>query len=354
MTTTVEATAVEGEVFTPEQTKALEPYNEIKAQLGDIAKQNASLVFDYEDPKDAKLAKSQIHSLRAINGAIDRRHKELKADVLERGRVIDGGKKTLKAMVAEMIDVHQKPLDEIAEREEQRKAEIQEAIDNISQSTIDLHQPHTSAEVGEAIAEIEAIDISPQVYQERMAEATELRDKYLAEMRAGLDAAIKREQEAAELERLRKEAAERERQERERKIAEEAAARAKREAEEKAAREREEAERKAREAEEAARRREEELKRQAEEAKREAAEAERRAKEEAEQRAREAKAEQQRIERERREAEAQRLANKKHVAKVKKEAAASIVKLVGADSEQAEAIVELIASGQVPNVTINF
>jgi colicin import membrane protein len=184
----------------------------------------------------------------------------------------------------------------------------------------------------------------------------------------GITAAIEKRKtydaEQAELVRLRKESAEREQKEREEQIAKAAAEKSRLEAEAKAKAEQERIEREGREREEKAIRAQKDAEALA--AKAEAdrlaaiakAESDRVA---AEKRAKEEQEaailrERERVEREKQEAaaaEAKREANKKHVAKINKEAVAAFVK-IGFDEEGSKAIVALIAKGEVPHVAISY
>lgn len=359
--------------MTTTELKLHEPYTDIRAELATLAEQNDKVVFDYEDPKGNKLARSHIYKFRQIKSDIERRRKELKADVLERGRMIDGVAKELVAQVEDMIAVHEEPIKRIESRETERVAAIQEAIDKIGESSetpTALNPP--SSEIARAIAQVEAIDIDADIYQERMAEAVKRKDEILEHLQGCLTAAEKREAEAAELERLRREAAAREQAEREERIRAEAEAKAKREAEEAAAKAKADAER-----------RERELKEQAERAQLEAAEAAQRVEREKVEAAKRAEAErqaaieqaerdkQQAIEDERRrqreaeearereaaEARAEeekRAANKRHRAKVMSEALIGLAEFHSGNQEEARAIIRAIADGKIPHVTIQF
>jgi hypothetical protein len=332
-----------------------EPYNDIRTQMAELAVRNENAVFDYADPKGAAMAKSHIGSLRSINGAIDRKTKELKAEALEYNRRVEATRKELKAEVAKMIAVHEEPLLRIAQEEADRKAAIQQAIDAITEPALG-DPPANAAELAENIKRVEAVEIDADTYQERMAEATKLKDDTLATMRETHAALVKAEAEQAELERLRAEQEARERKEREERIAAEAAEKAKREAEERAERERVEAERKAQAERDAAAQREREAQERAERAEREAKEAEAKAKADADRRVREAEEARERKAQAERDAQAKREANAKHVAKIKREASEAIYAAIDktTDASIPAAIVDAIAAGDIPHVSITF
>jgi len=377
--------------------KLYEPYTDIKAELAKLAEDNDKAVFDYEDPKGQRMARSHIYQFRKLKGDVERRRKELKADVLDRGRLIDGMAKSIVQQIEDMIDVHEQPLLEIEQREKDRVEALQTAIDLIGESSETPSMYPDSAKIAEAIAEaiarVESIEISAEVYQERMAEATQLKDQSLADLKQQHAAEVEKEAEKAELARLRAEAAAREQVEREERIRAEAEAKAKAEAEQRERDLREQAERAEREAAEReakakadAQRREQQLQAEAEQRQREADE--RAAKAERDAKAAAKRAEQEKIEAEQRaehrrledieavnrkhaqakaeedrKAEAARVkaekkaANVKHRAKIMREVEAGIADATrGCEdvSDAANAVAEAIATGDIPHTQINF
>lgn len=175
-------------------------------------------------------------------------------------------------------------------------------------------------------------------WQERAAEAGVAKDSTIQQLEASLAVAQKREHEAAELERLRKEAEEKARLEREEAIRREAAEQAKRDAEAKAQAEIDAAARREAEARAAAEK--------AEQEKNDAIAAERRRQEEAET-AR--LAEQKRIADE----EARRAADKEHRRTINRQAIADLIES-GLSQEMAEKALIAIASGKVSAVSIKY
>jgi len=105
-------------------------FDPVKAEMAKYKEQNASLVFDYEDPTENKLARSHVAKMRKIKTKISEVHKELKADALAFGRSVDAEKNGLITEVDSWIDVHAIPLKEIADREKKE----QEAIDQMERA----------------------------------------------------------------------------------------------------------------------------------------------------------------------------------------------------------------------------
>ena len=85
-------------------------FEPIKAKIAEYKAENESLVFDYEDPKGNKEARSHIYKLRLVKGRINDAHKSAKAEVLAAGRQIDKAKNELLGDVEKMIDVHNQPI----------------------------------------------------------------------------------------------------------------------------------------------------------------------------------------------------------------------------------------------------
>lgn len=270
-------------------------------------------------------------------------------------------------------DETRKPLTEWEEADKERQAYHEAGIERMQFISNERDEDGNALDVGSLRAHLKAIEITPmgEVWDEYADEAAQVREDCIAKLKGYIEAREKYEAEQAELEALRREAEERrqkeeaerlerERKEREESIAREAAEKAKRDAEEKAKLEREEAERreyaaiKAKEAVERA------AKEAAERAERERIAAEERARLEKEfaikqERERAAKAEQERLEKEAAEkAEAEKkAANKRHRARINREALACF-EINGFDEEEADRIITLIASGAIDHITINY
>jgi len=224
-----------------EQTVAVH-FVDIRTELNEIAAQNETLVFDYETPEGEKGARSQIFKLKKINGAIDEIHKTIKREILVQGRMMDSVKNELRERVAKMIDVHKKPLDEIAERETKRLDAIDKAIEKITRIPEQIGMSTTLQEALMRLDELLSITVTKEVYQERYVEASKLYDQILDELETYIRKKRDDEKREKEVEELKAKQAERDRIDREKKIAEEAAAKAIADAEFKAAHEKKVAE----------------------------------------------------------------------------------------------------------------
>lgn len=354
-------------------------YDEFRAQLDQFKSENAKLTFDYADPQGNKQARSHIHKLRRTKGAIEKTRKAAKADALEYGRMVDAKARELTSEVEEMINVHAAPIAELERIEQQRVDAINNKIESI-RSAADISDCENSGEIQSRLVWLRHWDLTDCDEYEQAAQAAF--ERSIKSLESSFADMKQREADAEELARLRKEQAEQEQKRREEQIAreaverekaqaeaaakaereaaeqakreaEEALERQKREAEKKLQREREEAENRRREAEEAAKRRELELKLEAERAEREKAEAEKRAEQAAReterrlQREAEEKAEKSRIEKERREAD------ERHRKQILAEIHDALTEQ-GFTEKVADDMLQLLGSGDIPHVTVNF
>lgn len=289
-------------MFAIEESNIVE-YEEFRAQLAEMREHNSSLVFDYESPKGNKDARSHIYKLRQTKSAVDSVRKAKKQASLEYGKRVDEQAKEIILEIESMIDVHQSRIDEIANAERERSDKIKARVEDMRL----LSQAGTSsAEMYEAQKSLQLVPIDDS-FAEFVREAAIAKDAAMVFLAERIENAVKKETEAAEAERRRRDEESRRQSEREAQIRKEAEERARREAEERAQRERE-----------AAERRELELKLEAEKAKREAADAEHRARQkiEAEEQTRKAD-------------EARRLADHEHRQRTRSEIALAMGDIAG-------------------------
>jgi len=337
-------------------------YSEFRQQLEQLKKDNAATVFDYEDPAGAKEARSHIYKLRRTKGGIDDARKAEKAESLRYGRVVDAEAKDLIAEVDDMIEIHDKPLREIAEREAERIQKHKDQIEGMGKVAGQTEHPDGRPLTAEEY--LQSVDylklINPNTFEEFSSQAQTMKSNALAIARQHFDNRTKYESDQAELARLQQEAQERKARDQEEKAASEKADREERlrkEGEELANKEAQKAAAKQAERAEAERIAAEnrvlELKLAAETAEREKQEAIQRAA----QAEKDAKVMAERAHRDRiaqeTAASRKREANKRHRGKINNEALKSLV-AGGIDEVTARACVVLIAEGKVKNVKINY
>lgn len=271
--------------------------------LRQIREKVANVTKDISTPAGRAEIKSAAYNVARSKTALDEMGKELVAELKAKTGAIDAERKKIRDELDALKDEVRRPLTEWEEAEKSRVAAHEEAIEELR--TLALMDT-TNANVSDIDAQIAKLETFRAREWEEFKTRFEGHYEYVSETLSGFRTAIvKREEERAEFERLRKEEEARKQREREEQIAREAAEKARREAEEaaaKAAKEqaaKEEAERRRIQEEAEARERAERLAR--EKAEKEAAEklaAEQRERERAEREKRDAvaKAEKARIE----------------------------------------------------------
>ena len=269
----------------------------------------------------------------------------------EQPKVVEAELRRFVTECDQLRDEVRRPLTEWEDAEKSRTEALQQRLVDLRSladvtDTAGNYLP--SADIQARIQEAKSV-VLDECWQERTAEAVVAKDSTIQQLEASLAVAQKREHEAAELERLRKEAEEKARLEREEAIRREAAEQARRDAEAKAQAEIDAAVRREAEARAATERTEREAKAAAEKAEQEkndAIAAERRRQEEAET-AR--LAEQKRIADE----EARRAADKEHRRAINRQAIADLIES-GLPQEMAEKALIAIVSGKVSAVSIKY
>lgn len=99
-------------------------FSDFRKQFNEFKEAEEKTVFDVTTKKGEAAARSHIYKIRLTKGAVDRRHKEVKARVLQEGRDIDSAKKELIEGLDNIIEVHSEPIRAL---EEQREKEAEAA-----------------------------------------------------------------------------------------------------------------------------------------------------------------------------------------------------------------------------------
>ncbi|WP_318591379.1 coiled-coil domain-containing protein [Enterobacter kobei] len=327
-----------------------------------IEKEARSLVPDVSTRKGRDAIASMAHKVARSKTYIDNAGKDLVAELKALPKQIDESRRIVRERLDALKDEVRKPLTDWENAESARKDALQQRLNDLRSlaDVIDgLGNYLPSVDIQQRIESAKAVALD-ESWQEVAAEAGVAKDATIQQLEAALIVAKQREHEAAELERLRKEAEEKARLEREENIRREAAEQARRDAEQNAKAELE-----------AAARREAEEKARAELAERQRIEAEQRAareKQEAEERARREKeeavaaerrrleeAEAARLAEEQRKAEeeARRAADKEHRRTVNRRVYADLI-AQGIPEEFAQKAVLAIAGGKVQDAYIKY
>ncbi|HBR1593613.1 TPA: hypothetical protein L9L91_003499 [Klebsiella pneumoniae] len=280
----------------------------------------------------------------------------------EQPKVVEAELRRFVTECDQLRDEVRRPLTEWEDAEKARTEALQQRLVDLRAlaDVIDTAGNYLpSADIQARILEAKSVVLDDS-WQERAAEAGVAKDSTIQQLEASLVIAQKREHEAAELDRLRKEAEEKARLEREENIRREAAEQAKRDAEAKAQAEIDAAARRESEARAATERAEREKIEAQQKAEREAKAAAEKAEQEknaaiAAERRRQEEAESARLAEQKRiaEEEARRAADKEHRRSINRQAIADLIES-GLTQEMAEKALIAIASGKVSAVFIKY
>ncbi|WP_234898127.1 hypothetical protein [Aeromonas veronii] len=315
--------------------------------LADIRQKATSLVPDITTTKGRKEIASVAYAVAKTKTYLEGFGKELTDKYKEIPKRIDANRKVLRDTLDALKDEVRAPLTQYEAAEEARVAALKErmtAFADAKQATAEL----PSTELEHYMQQIDAIAIDDS-WEEMTAQAGVAKDAAVLHLRTVIEKAKEREAQAAELERLRQEAAAREQADRERRIAEQAAA-AEAQRQEQA---RLDAERREREAKE----REQQAIRDAEAAEKARQQAEENASRQAEEAAaRAAEQERQRIEQEqarKQQEDDRRAADMEHRRTINN---AILMDLMGLGIDEGKAInlIKHIASNKIEHLSINY
>ncbi len=343
---------VEGELVAATR-NAIAEFDPFEAELAEFRERYDGVVYDLDDEAQNKQARSDRHAIGKVISKLDSQHKAIKGPLLDVTRELDGVRKVLKDGFLEVQGRIKSQIEAHEAKEQARINDIAQRIEDIRmQLAFDAMRPPTAAELSSVIEAVQAIPIDDSFDEWKgsallaKTETVEALEKLLADRQ-------KYEAEQAELERLRAEKEQRERAEREARIAAEAADRAKREAEAAAEKARLDAERKVAEERGRAERERQEA---AEKAERELTAANRRAERAADQERGRIEREQEEAERKaaaERAAEEARKAKQKHRAKIHIAIADALIDNGLAD-EQASVVIEAVKDGNIPHMQIVY
>lgn len=339
-----------------------------------IKDQVSKLSLDISTEKGRKEIASVAYKIARTKTALDDEGKKLKADMQKTVDLVDAERKNIRDALDELKESVRKPLTDWENVEKMRIRIREERIEQLLNLATPLIPDPDVETIDAHLAQLKETEVFDWQEFSMRAEhaAKQSRDK-LDVMRA---ARVKRDEEAVELERLRKEKEEREQKEREEKIAAEAAAKAKADAEAKAAADAKAAQEKAdREKREAYERAENERReKEAAQQRAEKAEADKKAADEkaeadsiaaakkAEEDAKVAADKAAQDERDRQAAEerrkadeaAKRAADEKHRGKINREVLAAVMQNANLTETQGKAVVTSLSKGLIPHTKINY
>ena len=323
----------------------------VDALLADIRKQASSLVPDLSTKKGRDEIASVAYAVTRTKTYLDGIGKDLTDKYKEIPKKIDANRKIIRDTLDALRDEVRAPLTAYEEAEANRVAELQQRLNRITElGNLPANSPGATAEQLTAwLSELEGTVIDDS-WQERKTEAGVAKEAAILKVKQALSSRQEYEAQQAELERLRQEQAKRDQEERERQIAEQARQQeADRQLQERAASQRRELE---------AQQQAEQARRDAELAEQRRVEAEANAKRQAEEAAaRAAEQERQRIAAQQQAAQEEadrRAADIEHRRTINASAVTAIMLAADVDPEQARLVVEAIARGKIPNVSISY
>lgn len=198
-----------------------------------IEKEARSLVPDVSTRKGRDAIASMAHKVARSKTYIDNAGKDLVAELKALPKQIDESRRIVRERLDALKDEVRKPLTDWENAESARKEALQQRLADLRSlaDVIDgVGNYLPSVEIQQRIESAKAVSLDDS-WQEVAAEAGVAKDSTIQQLESALIVAKQREHEAAELERLRKEAEEKARLEREENIRREAAERARRDAE---------------------------------------------------------------------------------------------------------------------------
>jgi len=319
--------------------------------LDKVAEEARSLVPDVSTEKGRKEIASNAFKVAKSKTYLDGLGKDLVSDWKGKAKVVDNERKRSREFLDDLKDEVRRPLTEWEQAEEARIQKHMDIIEWVHADGNETVERYLDIDMVDMVNKKEQIEgIKPNEFEEFSERMEEVKLVALTKINTAIEKRLKHEADQAELEQLRKEAAEREakeaaeraeqaRKEREEQIRKDAA-----EKEKNAAKEREQAlEREKQEAHDAKIRAEE----QAAAAQKRAEEAEAQAKQNAE-------AEQARIKQQEADEIARRERNNKHKGKIHREIAEAIEKAANLSPATSKKIVTAMAKGEIPHVGIKY
>ena len=198
-------------------------YSKTALALLDLGARYADVIFDVSQKQGMQAAKSARAEIRLYRVELEKTRVAIKAEALERGRLIDAEAKQIKAAL-EALEI---PIDQQIKAEEKRKederiaaekAEI-ERISNLQKAVSSLRNlpgnvsGRSSSEIKTALEKLKNLEITADLYAEYLDHAQAAKTEALDKLEKMATDAEALEKERAELARLRAEAEQRQREE---------------------------------------------------------------------------------------------------------------------------------------------
>lgn len=189
----------------PFDAKNITVFNEFESQLVEMIELNSKVVFDYEEKKGNKDARSHVHKLRKSKSALDKIRIGAKADASVYVKAVNEKAGSILSQIEDMIDVHMKPLDEFEERESKRvdAHKLNLMVFNNYKSSLEMNADIGSEDMKELLATIKKV-IVDDTWDEFKTEALMLKDAAVTDLESRIELRIKHEETKAELTKIQK------------------------------------------------------------------------------------------------------------------------------------------------------
>lgn len=198
----------------------------VEALLEKLERDVRAVATDISTKAGRAAISSLAHKVSRSKTALDDLGKGLVADWKLRSALVDAERRRIRERLDELRDEVRKPLTKWEDAEKARVEGHENEITFVDGMRLFTESEPTALAVSHRIAEFDKRTAAPREWHEFAKRASETTAKVKVSLEASYDTAVRRENERAELARLRAEAAERERQERDDRLRAEAAEKA--------------------------------------------------------------------------------------------------------------------------------
>lgn len=213
------------------ESKYIEIFRPFNSELAEFKKRYDGIVYDLNDPKQNKQARSDRYAIGKVISRLDKTHSDIKKPILEQVKAIDGARKDLKDNLLIIQDKIKHQIQTHEDAIKRHAEELQNKINIIERASYFDNDPSSSL-IKQRLNQLSEINPSDEsIYEDRTKDAIEAHNEAIKTLNSLYEKTLKQEAEKEELNRLRQEEERRAKQEREESIAKAAAEKARKEAE---------------------------------------------------------------------------------------------------------------------------
>lgn len=183
----------------------------LEEQVLDKEENYKGLVYDASEKEGYETCRDVCKELRPLRANIEKVRKELKKPINLLGKQVDAGAKTLLERMDSLIE----PAQAAYRAEDERKQKEEEARISKAQNAMDWMRGlcnnammADSAKITEMIEKLESKELEPELFQELLADATNLKEQTLQSLRMALQLKQQAEEQQRQLEEQQKQMAE--------------------------------------------------------------------------------------------------------------------------------------------------